>query len=193
VRRLPALCVAAVLLAGCAGTPEGGQAKSKPKPKATGESTAEPISLPGASCKGRGGGNARNIPDFVDIEVESKGRIDRVTFRFRPPAGVNQPPSHYVKFTEQLYTGKEGREAKIAGEFFVHVVFGARGVEISGEEPVEIFTGPTELTPGFGTVQEVDQIGDFESTITWGIGLSRRACFRMEAEADRLVIEFPSA
>jgi hypothetical protein len=193
VRSLPALCVAAVLLAGCAGTPEGGRAKPKPQPKTTGESKAEPISLPGASCRGRGGGNARNIPDFVGIEVVSKDGIERVTFRFRPAAGVNQPPSHYVKFTEQLYTGKEGREAKIAGEFFVHVVFGARGVEISGEEPVEVFTGPEELTPGFGTVQEVEQIGDFESTITWGIGISRRACFRMEAEADRLVLEFPSS
>lgn len=193
MRTLATLCVVALLLAGCGGTREGGQTKPKPLPKVTGKSTVDPTGLPGASCRGGGGGNGRNIPDFVGIEVESKGGIDRVIFRFRPAAGVKQPPSHYVKFTEQLYTGKEGREAKIAGEFFVQVVFGARGVEISGEEPVEIFTGPTELTPGFGTVQEVDQIGDFESTITWGIGLSHRACFRMEAEADRLVLEFPSS
>jgi hypothetical protein len=193
VRILAALLVVAALIAGCAGTPSGAPPKSKPKTVTTGKVKAEPIRLPGASCKGRGGGNARNIPDFVGIEVESKDGIDRVTFRFRPAAGVNQPPSHYVKFTEQLYTGKEGREANIAGEFYVHVVFGARGVEIPGEEPVEIFTGPTELTPGFGTVREVDQIGDFESTITWGIGLSRRACFRMEAEPDRLVLEFPAS
>ena len=191
MRTLLAFCVAAALLAGCAASPQGGA--TKPKPKASEETKPPPVRLPGASCKGRGGGNARNIPDFVGIDVESKGGIDRVTFRFRPAAGVNRPPSHYVKFSDQLYTGKEGREANIAGRFFVQVVFGARGVEISGEEPVEIFTGPTELTPRFGTVQEVDQIGDFESTITWGIGLSRRACFRVEATADRLVIEFPSS
>jgi hypothetical protein len=193
VRVLAASLVVAALIAGCAGTPSGAPPKSKPKTVATGKVKAEPIRLPGASCKGRGGGNARNIPDFVGIEVESKDGIDRVTFRFRPAGGVSQPPSHYVKFTEQLYTGKEGREANIAGDFYVHVIFGARGAEISGEEPVEIFPGPTELTPRFGTVQEVDQIGDFESTITWGIGLSRRACFRMKAEPDRLVLEFPAS
>jgi hypothetical protein len=193
VRVLAVFWVVAALVTGCAGTPSDSPPKSKPKVVETGKVKAEPIQLSGASCKGRGGGNGRNIPDFVGIEVQSKDGIDRVTFRFRPAAGVNQPPSHYVKFTEQLYTGKEGREANIAGEFYVHVVFGARGVEISGEEPVEIFTGPTELTPGFGTVREVDQIGDFESTITWGIGLSRRACFRMEAEPDRLVLEFPAS
>jgi hypothetical protein len=187
MRTLLAFCVTAALLAGCTTSPQG--SISKPKPKSTGETMAAPIRLAGASCNGRGGGNARNIPGFVGIEVESKGRIERVTFRFRPPAGVNQPPSHYVKFTDQLYTGMEGREANIAGRFFVQVVFGARTIGISGEE---IFTGPTELTPRFGTVQEVDQIGDFESTITWGIGLSSRACFRVEATPDRLVIEFPS-
>lgn len=177
-----------LLLSGCAGgNPGGAPAERPPSP----EETTSPKSLKGSSCKGRGGGNALNIPDFVGIDVEEGGGVERVTFRFRPDPGVNRPPSHYVKFSEQLFTGPQGREAEIAGKFYVHVVFGARGVDITGEEPTPIFTGPTELTPGFGTIQEVEQLGDFEATITWGIGLSRRACFRVTAEADRLVVEFP--
>lgn len=187
--RALAVGLAVVLLSGCAGEGPGpGRPDEPATPKAQ-----EPTKLDGASCKGRGGGNALNIPDFVGIDVESRGGVDRVTFHFRPDPGVDRAPSHYVKFSEELFTGPMGREADIAGEFYVHVVFGARGVEISGEEPTPIFTGPTELTPGFGTVQEVEQLGDFEATITWGIGLSRRACFRVTAEADRLVIEFPAA
>jgi hypothetical protein len=187
--RILAGALIALLVAGCAQANPPRPAE----PRATASGTeAPPAKLKGASCKGGGGGNARNIPDFVGIDVESGGGVDRVTFRFRPAPGVNQPPSHYVKFSEELFTGEEGREADIAGKFFVQVVFGARGVDLTGTEPVEIFTGPKELTPGYGTVVEVEQLGDFESTVTWGIGLSRRACFRVDASADRLVVEFPS-
>jgi hypothetical protein len=190
VRRLGAAALALLLLVGCGGGPQA--RGTKPEPTGTGTPKEEPARLEGASCKGGGGGNARNIPDFVGMDVRSAGGVERVTFRFRPAPGVNQPPSHYVKFSEELFTGKEGREANIAGRFFVQVVFGARGTDTSGEEPIEIYTGPEEVTPGFGTIQEVEQIGDFESTITWGIGLSRRACFRVDVTADHLTIEFPA-
>jgi hypothetical protein len=72
------------------------------------------------------------------------------------------------------------------------VVFGALGVDISGEEPVEIYTGPKEFSPRFGTLREVEQLGDFEATISWGIGLAAEECFVLDVGPDHLTLEFPS-
>jgi len=184
-----ALGVVAVLLAGCAGAP---QRTVRPRSPAPTDDVGSPRpKLQGASCKGRGGGSAENTPDFVSVDIESTRAVERVTFRFRPHAGVDAPPSHYVKFSDQVLREGEGQPADVAGTAFVVVVFGAIGVDLSGDEPVEIYTGATEFTPGFGTVQEVEELGDFEATVTWAIGLARRACFRLEARSDRLVLEFP--
>lgn len=193
MRRAGVLVVGALLAAACGRSPSpaSSPAPPEPSPKTT---PASPASLPGASCKDRGGGVAENIPDFVKVDVESKGGVDRVTFRFRPrDPGVAGPPSHFVKFVDQLSTGEEGARADVEGEAFVLVVFSAFGVDLSGEEPVQIYTGPTELSPGFGTVRELEQLGDFEATVTWGIGLSRKACFVVDARPDRLVLEFPAS
>jgi len=193
VRALAVLCVAAFLAGACGGGAEpanrmGNRRQGEPTP-----TEAQPPKLPGASCKGRGGGAAGNTPDFVGVKVGSRDGVDRIEFLFRPREAVNAPPSHYVRFSDQLLTEGEGRPAQVDGRVYVVVVFGAFGSDPSGGQPVQLYTGPTEFTPGFGTVLEVEQLGDFEATITWAIGLSRRTCFRLEAAADRLVLEFPSA
>jgi hypothetical protein len=193
VRRL-SLVVCALLLAACGQEPQRGA--TPPASPETPEQTESPTpaDLPGASCDDRTGGNARNLPDFVEVEVESEEGVDRVTFRFETnQPNVMQPPYHVVRFQDELHTDPEGAPADIEGEVFILVVFGALGVDLSGEEPEEIYTGPEEFTPGFGTVLEVEQLGDFEATITWGIGLSAEECFVLDAGPDHLTLEFPSA
>ena len=193
MRQLMAAGLAAILVAGCGG-PQGSPQRPQGQHRETGNETADPPPrLEGASCKGKGGGSAENTPDFVGVDVASQGGVDRVTFRFRPQAGSTSPPSHYVRFSDQPLSEEEGDPAHVAGKAFVVVVFGASGVDLSGDQPVDIYKGPTEFKPALGTVVEGEELGDFEATITWAIGLSRRACFRVEAEADGLMIEFPSA
>ncbi len=171
------------------GRPQGVRPAESPPPTGDGETE-----LVGSSCQARGGGSAKNIPDFVGVDVDSGGGVERVTFRFRPRGPAKRPPSHFIQFTKELTTGAEKpRPAKIEGEGFLQVVFSAFSVEISGEQPSPIYTGPTELRPGLSTVRELEQLGDFEATITWGIGLSRRACFLVDAGPDRLTLEFPSS
>jgi hypothetical protein len=191
-RLAPLLLCGALAATGCGGPggssqPEGSGPEASPRSTGNGETE-----LIGASCKARGGGSAKNIPDFVDVEVERGDGVERVTFWFRPRGPAKQPPSHYVRFTKELTTGAEKpRPANIEGEAFLQVVFSAFSVEIEGEQPSPIYTGPTELRPRLSTVRELEQLGDFEATITWGIGLSRRACFLVDARPDRLTLEFP--
>jgi hypothetical protein len=189
-RSLP--CILLLLLAACGQEPQGGAPPPTPETPDQTESPT-PTELPGASCDDRTGGDARNLPDFVEVEVESEDGVDRVTFEFEPNSNVKQPPYHVVRFQDELHTDPEGAPADIEGEAFILVVFGALGVDLSGEEPQEIYTGPKEFTPGFGTVREVEELGDFEATITWGIGLSSEECFVLDAGPDHLTLEFASA
>lgn len=192
--RWAASLVCAVVLSAC-GQPQGDGARPPTTP-ASPEPIASPTptELPGASCEDRTAGSGRNLPDFVDVEVESEGGVDRVTFVFEPnQPNAKQPPYHVVRFQDELHTDPEGAPADIEGEASLLVVFGALGVDLSGEEPIEIYTGPEEFTPRFGTVREVEQLGDFEATISWGIGLAAEECFVLDSGPDHLTLEFPSA
>lgn len=155
---------------------------------------ASPQELRGASCEEQTGGTGANLPDFVEVEVESTDEVDRITFRFEPrDPGVDQPAWYVVKPTDRLHTDPEGEDAELEGQSFVLVVFGAFGVDLSEGEPREIYTGPTELRPRLGVVQEVEQLGDFEATVSWGVGLARPACLRVDAGPRHLTLEFPSS
>jgi hypothetical protein len=180
-------------LVSCAGATEG-PAGPAPRPGESQEPGGEqPEALPDSTCENTTGGNPENFPRFVEVEVEP-GETDRITFRFEPDAGApNEPPLHFINFTDQLITDGEGREVDAAGESFVVVSFQAVGVDLSEEEPVEIYTGPKRFTPGLGVLLEAVHLGDFEGQVSWGLGLSRDACFVLEAEADHITLEFPSA
>lgn len=196
MRRAGLLLVAALLLPGACREPRPTVPSPEPRPPSPSPSPEEPgtpAALPGASCDDRGGGSFDNTPDFVEVRVESEDGVDRVSFLFAPRnPDTTQPPSHYVRFVDELVEDPEGVPADVAGEAFVHISFTAIGVDLSGEEPREIYTGPRELTPGFPTVVEVEELGDFEAVVSWGIGLSRRECFVLEASPTEITLAFPS-
>jgi hypothetical protein len=57
------------------------------------------------------------------------------------------------------------------------------------------YSGSKDIKRGDGTLREARQLGDFEAVNTWGLGLSKAACFRtftLNSPA-RLVIDVQSA
>jgi hypothetical protein len=193
MRQVAAAVLVSVVLAGCAGPAEG-PAGPAPRPGESQEPGAEkPEALPDSTCENTTGGNPENFPRFVEVEVES-GERDSITFRFEPEAGAPEDaPLHFINFSEQLITDGEGRRVKAAGEAFVVVSFQAVGVDLSGEEPIEVYTGPKRFEPGFGVLLEAVHLGDFEGQVSWGLGLSRESCFVLEAEPDHITLGFPNA
>jgi hypothetical protein len=166
-----------------------------PPPEET-EAPAEeqPSELPGATCDTVNEGNPSNLPDFVAVELGSEDGVDRITFRFRPqPEAPAKPPWHFIDFTDELITEGEGRPVEVEGQAFVVVSFQAIGTDLSGEVPEPVYTGDERFTPGFGTLQEAVMLGDFEAQVSWGLGLSEKACYRVDAGPDHLTLEFPSA
>ncbi|HEX6262564.1 MAG TPA: hypothetical protein VF097_06945 [Actinomycetota bacterium] len=187
----------ALLTAACA--EQSGDAESTPTPTETPSPTVSPMptatsdDLEDASCDDRQGGDPNNFPDFVEVSIESEGDTEKVEFRFEPEGDPSDAPQYFVGFTDQLITDGEGAPVDVAGEAFVSISFMAQGVDLSGEEFEPIYTGPTEFTPDLSTVLEVEQTGDFEGLVSWGIGLSSRACFVVDARPDRIILEFPAS
>lgn len=184
------LCLAFVACAG----PSRGPAGPAPLPGEEQEPGAEqPEAEPDTTCENTTGGNPENLPDFVDVKLES-GEDDRITFVFDPEAGAPEdPPLHFINFTDQLVTDGEGRQVRAEGEAFVVVSFQAVGVSLAGEHPVEVYTGPKRFTPGFEVLNEVVHLGDFEGQVSWGLALTRNSCFVLDAARDHITLEFPTA
>jgi hypothetical protein len=52
-------------------------------------------------------------------------------------------------------------------------------VRLQGAQAHGTYRGSADLRPtGTAAIQEASQLGDFEGVVTWGLGLSRAACFR---------------
>jgi hypothetical protein len=195
MRAVAAFVLVAALAVGCGreraapGSPGGSPGAE------TGSPAATPLEeLPGATCTNLNRGNPANFPDFVGVEVDSSAGADRITFRFKPkPEAPDAPPSYFVYFTEELVTEGEGRPVDVEGQAFVIVAFQAIGTDLSGETPVAVYMGKERFRPGFPTLREAVMLGDFEGQVSWGLGLSEKACYRVDAAADHLTVEFPSA
>ena len=60
-------------------------------------------------------------------------------------------------------------------------------------EGTSSYDGPTDFDPGFATLVDLVEGGDFEAQSTWYLGLSREACVRVirltDDGAPRLVID----
>jgi hypothetical protein len=191
-----AIAISVLLLTGCAQrepTVAGPPPAETPTETPAG-SPAESSAGPASTCETVTAGNPSNLPRFTEVEVESEDGVDRITFEFEPePSAPNRPPWHHISFQDELITEGEGRTVEVEGEAFLLVSFQAIGVDLSGEEPVEVYTGPKEFTPGYATLKEAEHLGDFEAQVSWGLGLADRTCFVLEARRDRITLEFPSA
>jgi hypothetical protein len=194
VRRVAMLLVAVAMVAACAQRQPGGVAQPPEPTGATEPSPEQPGGGRDTTCETVNAGEPANFPRFVEVEVDSSGGADRITFRFEPdPSAPHKPPWHVVSFVDELITEGEGRPVEVEGEAFLLVSFQAMGVDLSTENPVEIYTGPKEFTPGFDTLKEAEWLGDFEGQVSWGLGLSRKSCFVLDASRDHITLEFPPA
>ena len=108
--------------------------------------------------------------------------FDRIVFEF---AGgpvptytlTRQGSTHFVK-------DASGQPVTLQGSAGVKLVFhGAAGYPT--------YTDSTDQTPGLAVVREVEELGDFEGVLSWGIGLSSPACMRATelSGPTRLVID----
>lgn len=176
------------MLAAC--TPDSVQTKS-PAPT---PSVSPQLSPPGQTqaCPRTTGGDDSSV-FLSDVRVGAHDGFDRVTFEFRPTAqGTKVPKFEIDSATPPFSEDASGKPISVDGIVFARIIFhGASGYDIERATPT--YTGPKEIKPGGEVLVEVQETGDFEATLSWVFGLTRRSCWKTDELSDpmRFVVDFP--
>jgi hypothetical protein len=212
-KALPLLLTAVVLLAGCgSGAKEAGPVPtSVPAAEPTESVPTENTSTEGetsvgsapsvasapasAVCKPQTGGDGGVFTNLTDVRVGAHHGFDRIVFEFSAPepnpGGKGGIPSYEIRQAKPPFMQDgSGLPVDVYGDAFVHLVMqGSAGYDFDGNPT---YAGPRILTPGFGTLAQAVQTGDFEATMSWVLGLSRTTCWQVQELRNpaRLVIDF---
>ena len=161
---------AALLAAGCG----GGKSAQK-------ASTCGPVE--GAATSARSSAAPEPIFLLTDVRPAAEKCVDRISFDFRPDRMA--APGYHVEYRpagEAQVEDASGRHIDVDGSAFLVVRLApAATANLSGSKLKFTYTGPRRLRPERTRfVREVVKTGDFESVVTWAIGLREERPFRVE-------------
>src|SRR6266508_3250059 len=116
---------------------------------------------------------------LAEVRTASHADHDRLVFQFY---GRQAPRTHVDGYLDRVTEDPSDRPVALAGQAFLRVVFdGAR-----------FDTGPRRFAPGYPLLKEIALAGDFESVLSWGVGLSRPAGVTVTTLTDpaRVAVDF---
>lgn len=123
--------------------------------------------------------------NITDVRIGTHEGYDRVVFEFAgglPEASLEraEPP-----FTHDA----SGEPIDVAGESFLRLTM--RGGTKQQDDGTSSYDGPTDFDPGFHTLVDLVEGGDFEAQSTWYFGLTEGECVRVLALEDepRIVVD----
>jgi predicted small lipoprotein YifL len=168
---------------------------AEPEPETTPTTTAKAAPPPPASCSPQVGGEDGVYMNLKDVRVGAHGGFDRIVFEFQEPdpnpAGNGGIPRYEIRQAKPPFSeDPSDMPIDVEGDAFARIIFqGASGYDFDGNAT---YDGQRRLTPGFGTLAQVVEGGDFEATMTWILGLSRPTCWQIQElhNPERLVIDF---
>ena len=203
-----ALVSLAVLMSACLGgaatTPTGSAGPSSPsvEPTPSTETSGTPVEVPSLSAAPSAEPSEDALPEFAcafplvadgtvpraqltDVRVGTHGDYDRIVFEY----DEGLPELEVAQATPPLLADASGMELDVAGEAFLRITLrgGTKQTDAGGSS----YPGPTEFTPGFDRLVEMEEGGDFEAVNTWYVGMSGEACVRGFTLSDppRIVID----
>lgn len=123
------------------------------------------------------------------VRVAGQAGFDRITFEFE-----GDLPGYEVRYVDPPITEDgSGRTVEIEGDAFLQVrMEPASGVDITGEQVREVYTGSTRIQSDTKVVTEAVRTGDFEALLHWVAGVKGgRAPFKVTTLTgpNRLVID----
>ena len=75
-----------------------------------------------------------------------------------------------------------------------HAMFPAATVDLSADPPVTTYTGPARIQPNLPSVVDIVKAGEFESVLSWVIGLRSGAATvtaQVFSDPTRVVVDIP--
>ena len=131
------------------------------------------------------GGGTTPRAQIVDVRVGTHAGYDRVVVEFT--GGL--PEYDVERSAPPFHDDPSGQPFDVAGSAHLEVTL--RGGTKMGDDGSSTYTGPTEFTPRFAQLVELEEAGDFEAQSSWIIGTQAEACVRVLelSGPDRLVID----
>jgi hypothetical protein len=178
LRGLAVLAAVAGLAAGCGSTTSPGASPSPstqaPKPATTAPPARTPASSspvlasPVATWPATTRTAAPSHAGYLTaVSVGQHATYDRVVFTFSQ--GV---PGYSIGYVNEVLSDARGDLVTLPGQAFLRIVF-------HPSSGYQTYSGPGTITPIFPTLLQVRAAGDFESYLSFGVGLSQRAGFRV--------------
>ena len=120
-----------------------------------------------------------------DIHVGQHGSYERLVLQFTAPYGAVN-----VRYVPVVREDASDRVVPLQGRAFLEIVIHGAAARYAAT-PITPYAGPSTLTPGYPTLRQVSISGDFEAVLSFGVGLSRTAGFRVQrlTAPDRLVLD----
>jgi hypothetical protein len=176
---LAALCVAA-LAAGCAGgsgpdegSPAGGPATAPP---ATPAATSPPAARPDwpTTPRSKPWPKIGDAAVLVAIRTGRHSGFERVVFEFSGPT-----PGYLIRYVPKVTSGESDEAVRLPGRAFLQVSFLQARAHQLDDLSVSTLSGPETRTPGYPVMRQLTLANDWEGEVRFGVGLSRKAGFRV--------------
>ena len=156
-----------------------------PSPSSSATPVAVATVVP-ASCWTASGGSGSSMANVTDVRVGTQSGYDRFVIQFDGPVpAYSLTPQASAAFMQDA----SGQTLQLQGSSGIKVVVrGASGTDLSGRQT---FAGSQDLKPGDPVIKEARQVGDFERTFTWGLGVTNPGCAKVTIlnGPDRLVVD----
>jgi hypothetical protein len=173
--------------------PAGGNPPPSPSPSATLQPSPVASETPVYTqtpvtyiCTTMSGGAASSSANVTDVRVGTASGYDRFVIQFDGPVPqYTITPQGSSSFMEDA----SGRNFQLQGTAGLRVVVHNTSAHSVGGAAT--YSGANEFKPGYAVLKEARNMGDFERTYTWGLGLGAPNCYRAFTLSgpDRLVID----
>jgi hypothetical protein len=135
----------------------------------TGLIQASAQDLPAFTCTDKSGGAASAAGTVYDVRVAHHDGYDRLVIGF-PTANAMPQYQLNQQTTAHFVRDASGQPVTLQGNAGIHLVL----------RNADLVTGaPNDLRPNLPEIREVEQIGNFERVVSYGVGLAAPACFRV--------------
>jgi hypothetical protein len=124
---------------------------------------------------------------LVDVEVDSDGLTDRVTFTLGEPAFMIQNPTGTLRAVEPPFIEDgSGEEVDVLGEHHLELRMDPMSMFDEAGEPT--FIGEGTITPAMLSLRQVELTGAFEGIFLFVIGYDGAGCVALTSdEATRTI------
>ena len=133
---------------------------------------------------------------LVAVDAQDMGTFDRVTFTFRSAPTDAIPMIRRAEYVDRpVLEDASGKEIDVTGNAILRIAMSpAATIDVSVDPPVTTYTGPARIQPDLPSVVDIVKAGEFESVLSWVIGLRSGAATvtaQVLSDPTRVVVDIP--